>query len=184
MVPTSTQLPVHRLDTELYGRIVDSGALHDQRVELLDGIIVSMSPHSSAHARIVRHLTKHLAGATSGSLSVQLPLQVGSDSVPEPDLALVEEPESADRHPTGALLVVEVAVSSYAIDRGRKAELYAAAEIPLYWLIDLHSHAVEIRSDPGPAGYRTLYTLDTDGVLPSPCGGVDELPVRALLEGV
>jgi Uma2 family endonuclease len=180
----STELPVHRLDAEHYCRIVDSGALDQQRVELIDGIIVQMSPHSEAHARIIRRLTKHLARAAGGSLSVQLPIQVAPDSLPEPDLALVDEPDSADRHPTSALLVVEVAASSHAIDRGRKAELYAAAGIPTYWLIDIPARAVEVRSSPGPAGYRTLHTLEAGDKLSSPCDGVAELAVDELFEGL
>lgn len=74
--------------------------------------------------------------------------------------------------------------SSHAIDRGRKAELYAAAGIPTYWLIDIPGRTVEVRTDPGPAGYRTLKTLDAGGALASPCDGADELAIKALLEGV
>jgi Uma2 family endonuclease len=180
----STELPVHRLDAETYGRIVDSGALEEQRVELVDGIIIEMSPHSSAHAEIVRRLTKHLGGAKRCSLSVQLPLHVAPDSLPEPDLALLDVPTTPGQHPTSALLVVEVTASSHAIDRGRKAELYAAAGIPTYWLIDIPGRTVEVRTDPGPAGYRTLHTLGAGGVLTSPCDGVDELAIEALLEAV
>ena len=97
---------------------------------------------------------------------------------------IVGEPESAGRHPTSALLVVEVSASSHAIDRGRKAELYAAAGIPAYWLIDIPARTVEVRSDPGPSGYRTLRTLDTADVLASPCQGVEELPLDELLKGI
>ena len=184
MAALSTEFPLHRLDAEMYGRIVDSGALDEQRVELIDGIIIQMSPHSSQHARIVRRLTKHLAAAKTGSLSVQLPLQVAPDSLPEPDLALVDEPTAPDQHPTSALLVVEVTASSHAIDRGRKAELYAAAGIPTYWLIDIPARAIEVRTDPSPAGYRTLRTLEAGDLLASPCEGVDELAIDALLESV
>jgi Uma2 family endonuclease len=97
---------------------------------------------------------------------------------------IVGEPESAGRHPTSALLVVEVSASSHAIDRGRKAELYAAAGIPAYWLIDIPARTVEVRSDPGPSGYRTLRTLDTADVLASPCQGVEELALDELLKGI
>lgn len=183
MVAISTELPVHRLDAEHYGQIVASGALDEQRVELIDGIIVEMSPHSPQHSGIIERLTKHLAGAAA-RLRVQLPIHVASDSVPEPDLALVEESASMDRHPSHALLVVEVAASSRAIDRGRKAELYAAAGIPTYWVIDLPMRVVEVRTDPGPAGYRTLHTFQAGDVLQSPCEGVDELAVDALLDSV
>ncbi len=117
-------------------------------------------------------------------MRVQLPLQVASDSLPEPDVALVGEPESADRHPTSALLVVEVTASSHTIDRGRKAALYAAAGIPASWLIDIPARAVEVRTDPGPAGYRTLRTLDTASVLASPCQGIEELALDELFKGI
>lgn len=184
MAVLSTELPVHRLDAAVYGRIVESGALEDQRVELIDGIIIEMSPQSPAHAEIIRRLIRHLAGAEAGSLSVQLPLQAASDSLPEPDLALVDMSATAKHHPTGALLVVEVSASSHALDRGRKAELYATAGIPTYWLVDIPARVVEVRTEPGPAGYRTLHTLDAGDILVSPCEGVAELAVDALLDGV
>jgi len=72
----------------------------------------------------------------------------------------------------------------HTIDRGRKAALYAAAGIPAYWLIDIPARAVEVRNDPGPAGYRTLRTLDTANVLASPCQGVEELALDELLKGI
>ena len=77
-----------------------------------------------------------------------------------------------------------MAQSSHAIDRGRKAELYAAAGIATYWLVDIPARAVEVRTDPGPAGYRTLRTLEPGDVLPSPCQGIAELAVDELLEGI
>jgi Uma2 family endonuclease len=178
-----TELPVRRLDAELYGRIVESGALDDQRVELIDGIIVEMSPHSPAPAGIIQRLTGHLSRAEA-ALRVQLSLEVAPDSVPEPDLALVNEPPNMHHHPTTAALVVEVAESSQPLDRGRKAELYASAAIPTYWLVDLPARAVEVRTDPGPAGYRTLRTFERGEVLPSPCEGVGELAVEDLFEGL
>lgn len=95
----------------------------------------------------------------------------------------MEEPASIERHPTSALLVVEVAASSQALDRGRKAELYAAAGIPAYWLIDTSARVVQVRTYPGPTGYRALRTLEPGEVLAS-CEGVDELAVDALLEGI
>jgi Uma2 family endonuclease len=179
----SPELPVHRLDADQYGQIVASGALDQQRVELIDGIIVEKSPHSTPHAGVIEQLTKHFITAAT-RVRVQLPLRVAPDSVPEPDLALVEEPESMERHPTTALLVVEVAASSHAIDRGRKTELYAAAGISTYWVVDIRAHAVEVRTDPGPMGYRTLRTFAGGDVIPSPAEGVRELPIDVLLAGM
>jgi Uma2 family endonuclease len=115
---------------------------------------------------------------------VQLSLHVAADSIPEPDFALVEGPVSIEHHPVTALLVIEVSSSSQVIDRGRKAELYAAAGVPLYWIVDLDARVVEVRSDPGPAGYQTLRTLQAGDVLRPPVEGVGELAVETLLEGV
>jgi len=83
-VAISTALPIHRLDAEQYGQVVASGALDDQRVELIDGVLVDMSPHSPQHSGIIQRMTEHLSGAAAG-LRVQLPLQVAADSIPEPD---------------------------------------------------------------------------------------------------
>jgi Uma2 family endonuclease len=179
----TTALPVHRLDAAEYARIVDSGALDDKRVELIDGIIFRMSPHSPEHALVIEVLAEHLSSA-AGRVRSQLPIQVGTDSVPEPDFAVIVEPRSREHHPTSAVLVVEVAHSSHAIDRGRKAELYAAAGIPTYWLVDIPARTVEVRTDPAPAGYRTLRTLESGDVLPSPCAGVADLAVDELLDGL
>jgi Uma2 family endonuclease len=176
-------LPLHRLDVKTYNRMVSLGALEGEPVELIEGLLVEMSPQESEHSTIIIRLTRHLAGAQSW-LHVQLPLQVPPDSVPEPDLALVAEEPSPGRHAQTAVLVVEVSVTSHRIDRGVKAELYARAGVPTYWLIDVLGKAVEVRTDPGPDGYRRceLYGLET--AVPSPDEGVADLDVGALLEGL
>lgn len=176
-------LPIHRLDTATYDRMVASGALEGEPVELLDGLLVEMSPQGVAHAIAIERLTRHLATARA-RLRVQLPLEVPPDSEPEPDLALSEEEPSNDRHPCTALLVVEVAMSSQEQDRGVKANLYAKAGIPTYWLVDVPGGAVEVRSDPGPDGYRSCEIYARGALVPSPAEGVADLDVAALLEGV
>ncbi|HEY1688403.1 MAG TPA: Uma2 family endonuclease [Solirubrobacteraceae bacterium] len=147
-------LPIHRLDLATYNRMVASGALDGERVELLDGVIVDMSPHSPGHAAVIRRLARHLALSPRWWTQVQLPIEVPPDSEPEPDIAVLANEPPPGRHPRSALLVIEVAVSSHAIDRGRKASLYAAAGIPEYWLVDVPGRAVEVRSEPTAEGYR------------------------------
>jgi Uma2 family endonuclease len=182
--PSISALPIHRLDVETYGRMVDSGALEGEPVELLEGLLVEvMSPQSAEHAMVIERLTRHL-GPAQAWLRVQLPLEVPPDSVPEPDLALVEGEPVPGRHPRTVLLAVEVSFSSPRIDRGIKAELYARAGVPTYWLVDVLGEAVEVRSDPGPGGYRgcVLYALGT--TVPSPAPGVADLDVTSLLGDV
>ncbi len=178
----ATTLPVHRLDLDTYNRIVASGALEGQRVELLDGAIVDMSPQSPSHAVVVEALTRHFAGA-AGRLRIQLPLEAPPDSEPEPDLALVEEPATAGRHPRSALLVIEVAVSSHPIDRGVKARLYANAGIPVYWLIDVPAKAVEVHTQPQEQGYAKVDIYRQGEIVPRPLVGVGDLDIAALLAG-
>jgi Uma2 family endonuclease len=177
-VQTAT-VPIHRLDLETYGRMVASGALDQEPVELLGGLLVDVSPQGPRHGYLIRRLTRHLAGAQAW-VDVQLPLEVPPDSVPEPDLALVEE-NLPDRHPRTALLVVEVAVTSHAIDRDVKPALYARAGVPTYWLVDAPARTVVVYSDPTGDGYhiRTEYRIGDR--VPSPAAGVPELDVEGLL---
>ncbi|MFI5009304.1 MAG: Uma2 family endonuclease [Solirubrobacterales bacterium] len=174
-----TPLPLHRLDVETYGRMVASGALEGEPIELLEGWLVDMSPQNPAHAAVVARLTRHLARAHAW-LRVQLPLEIPPNSMPEPDLSLVEAEPSFARHPRAALLVVEVTAGSHAIDRGVKALLYAQADVPIYWLVDVPGRAVEVRTDPGPNGYRACEVYLADASVPSPAVGVDELDVGTL----
>jgi Uma2 family endonuclease len=179
-VDAGATLPVHRFDADVYGRIVASGALDGEPVELLEGVLCEMSPQSPVHALIIERLTRHFARAEA-RLRVQLPLEVASDSVPEPDLALVEHESSADAHPTDALLVVEIAVSSQAVDRGVKSRLYGAAGIPVYWLIDQPAGSVEVHTNPKPEGYATTDVYGLGATVPSPAAGVGALDVASLL---
>jgi Uma2 family endonuclease len=106
---------------------------------------------------------------------VQLPLEARPSSEPEPDLALVEEEPSGKGLYRTALLVIEVAVSSHEKDRGEKAHIYAQADIPSYWLVD-------VRSEPGPEGYSRCEIYGVGASVPSPVEGVADLDVGELLE--
>jgi Uma2 family endonuclease len=180
---TGRENAVHRLDAGTYERMVASGALEGERVELLEGLLVEVSPHGAPHATVIERLTAHLAGAAE-SLRVQLPLEVGWDWVPEPDLALVEPVHPADRHPRTAVLVVEVAVTSHDRDRGMKANMYAWAPVPTYWLVDVPARTVEVRTEPGREGYGRCEVYERGARVPSPSGGVADLDVAALFDGL
>jgi Uma2 family endonuclease len=179
-----TPLPIHRLDVDTYNNMVESGALDNQSVELVEGLIVDMmSPQSPGRAAVIRRLTRWFADAQA-TLCVQLPFEVPPDSEPEPDLALLAEEPPSGRHPRTALLVVEVAVSSHEVDRGAKADLYARAGVPTYWLVDVPGRTVEVRTEPGADGYRRCVSYKPGALVPSPAPGVADLDVAALLAGV
>jgi len=177
----ATALPVHRLDLDTYNRMVACGALDGQPVELLEGLIAEMSPQSPTHATVIRRLAWHFAHTL---LQVQLPIEVPPDSEPEPDLAVIAQEPPAGQHPGTALLVVEVAVSSHAIDRNVKARLYARASIPVYWIIDVPGRTVEVRTQPGPDGYGHCEPYREGSLVPSPLEGVEDLDIAALLADV
>lgn len=134
----------------------------DSRVELLDGEVVDMSPIGSRHAACVIRLTHLLTLGLSGHavVSVQNPLPLSDVSVPQPDVAVLCHRDDyyagALPRPEDTLLVVEVAEVSLPLDRGLKAELYAAAGVPLLWIVDLESEIVEHLADPRGRRYITL----------------------------
>jgi Uma2 family endonuclease len=164
------------LEIEVYSRFVASGVLEGIPVELLEGVLVGVSPHSPAHATVLRRLVRWL-GEAPGWLQSQLPLEVPPDSVPEPDIALLAKEPPAGHHPQTGLLVVEVAVSSHAIDRGIKVELYGRAGVPFYWLVDVRARKVEVRSEPKAGGYGRCEIYGIGSRIPSPASGVEPVDV-------
>jgi Uma2 family endonuclease len=174
---------IHRLDVGTYERMVASGALGDRRIELLEGLPVEVSPHGPDHARVLEELTGRLA-SPDVRLRVQMPLEARWDALPEPDLLLTKSEPPLGRHPRTALLAVEVAVTSHREDRGEKADLYAGAPIPTYWLVDVPGRTVEVRTDPGPRGYGRCELYGIGASVPSLAEGVPDLDVASLFEGL
>lgn len=134
----------------------------DDRVELLDGELVEMTPIGSRHAACVNRLnrlfSRHLG--ERALVSVQNPIRLGERSEPQPDLALLC-PRSdcyAQAHPgpEEVLLIVEVAETSGEIDREVKAPLYARAGILEVWLVSLAEGCVEIHRTPLLQGYGEM----------------------------
>jgi Uma2 family endonuclease len=149
-----------------YDRLVAEGAFGDERVELLQGVLVEMSPQDPRHADAVQWLARVLTRALPSDLDlrVQLPLAVGELSEPEPDLAVVPASRYRTAHPTSARLVIEVARSSQPVDLGPKVSLYAAAGIPEYWVVDLAKPALVVHLDPATDRYQRRAEC-RDGVL-------------------
>jgi Uma2 family endonuclease len=177
---TSTDLPLHRLDVKTYERMVASGALEGEHIELLDGLVVDVSPQSPSHAATLEALGEHFA-PSGPRLRVQSPLRIPPDCELEPDIALLARRPPAGEHPSTALLVVEVAITSHRLDRSRKAERYAAAGIPNYWLVDVPGRAVEACTRPGQHGYERCKAYGEGSIVPAPLEGVADLDVAALL---
>jgi Uma2 family endonuclease len=151
---------VHRLSVEDYHRLGEACVLSEE-VELLRGIVLTKTPKSPLHELVAQKLMKRLLAQVPDGFEVrrESPLTL-RDSEPEPDLSVVHgSPDDwADAHPAMAHLVVEVAVSSLALDLG-KGEIYAEAGIPEYWLVRPEDRRVDVFREPSPDGYRAKATL-------------------------
>lgn len=147
---------VRRLRRAEYDRLVALGAFGDDRLELLGGLLVWMSPQDPAHAATTAKLGKRLLRELGDRAEVRIraPLALDDDSEPEPDLAVVAPGDYEDEHPATALLVVEVADSSLRKAR-LKARLYARARVREYWLVNLADDAVEVYSRPRRGAYAS-----------------------------
>jgi Uma2 family endonuclease len=154
----------------------DLGMFEGRRAMLIDGVIMEEGPMNPPH-RIALELTNEairIAFGPGWRICVQMPLVLSQSMDPEPDLAVVAgSPRSATTHPTTAVLVVEVADSSLRYDTTVKLDVYAAARITDYWVLDVNTRRLLVfrNPQPDPAGqahvYRTQLVLGPgDAVAP------------------
>lgn len=155
-----------RLSAGDYHRMIGAGILgEDDHVELVEGVIVEMTPQGPKHAKLVRRLCDPTFARVPADhvLQCQLPLTLGHDSEPEPDVSIVRREDAASdaSHPTTAALVFEVAGESLQGDRLTKSALYAGAGIPEYVIVSVDGACLEVYRDPDATSrrYRTLVTL-------------------------
>ncbi len=161
----SVQLIRHRFTVGEYHRLAEAGVLREEdRVELIEGEIIEMTPIGLRHAAAVDLLTRWLVQG-SGSravVRVQGPIQLGLESEAQPDLAVLKPQDDFYRQkgpaPDDVLLLIEVADTSLAYDQRVKLPLYARAGVREVWLVDLVRNRVEVCADPGPDGYRRVET--------------------------
>jgi len=161
-----------RFTVDEYHRMAEAGILgEDDRVELLDGEIVQVSPIGARHAATVTRL-EHLFHQLAGNRAIvrgQNPVRLDNYSEPEPDIALVAPRDDfyAADHPAprDVLLIVEVADTSLRYDHHRKLPSYARAGIPEVWLVDLTLDRVERHREPRGDAYADQQILGHDGTL-------------------
>ena len=163
--PSETVLDIYRWTVEDYHRLVEAGILDENsRVELLNGQIVHKSPIGKLHAACVDRLSDLFRDILGKSviIRVQNPIIPDAHSEPEPDISILKRKANfyADGHPRpeDILLVVEVADTTLEKDRTTKKELYAAAGITEYWIINLPDQQVEQYLDPSGEDYRLTHT--------------------------
>jgi Uma2 family endonuclease len=139
----------------------------EDRIELLDGYLVQKMPQNTPHRASVLRLTTRLASRLpiGWLLMPQCPLVVGEQE-PDPDGSVLRVTDSdyVHRDPTAddCGLVIEVADSSMRTDRTLKADLYAVAGIPTYWIINVIDNIIEVYTDPDAAAEQPAYRTRTD----------------------
>jgi len=160
---------LHRLSFEDVLRMVEFGVLGpEERVELIDGVLVDMSPTGPEHSSIVSWLNRHLViGCADSEVRIQDTLLVAGGFL-QPDVIVVE-PVPRGSLPSTAVLVVEVSVTSLRHDTA-KALRYARAGVVEYWLVDVSARAVRVHQEPSPDGYRRVVVHDDRAVLSPPAG--------------
>lgn len=150
-----------------YELLAEAGVFAGERVELIGGEVVRMSPQHELHSWAIMRLNAQLATLMQQGyeVRVQLPLAVDDVSLPEPDVAVTERQHSRVERPTTALAVVEVALSSQSMDLVHKASRYAAAGVPLYVVLDLVDGVAVAHRRPHGAAYEAIERLGPDDAL-------------------
>ncbi len=180
-------IAIAKWSVEEYLRLVETGLLDEKPVELLAGDFVEMAPEGPLHSECIDSSADALRKVVPADLKVREahPITL-SDSVPEPDIAVVVRGKYRDRLPTASetKLVIEVAMSSLGKDWKVKRSLYAQAEIPEYWIIDISGdeaeHRVIVLTKPKDGDYTEEVILQ-EGTVRSRVLPTVEIPVSTLL---
>jgi Uma2 family endonuclease len=157
---------------EQYHRMVEAGILEPtERLELIRGEIVEMSPIGRRHVAFVNNLTQLLVMRLAGRaiVSVQNPMVLAEDTEPRPDLALFRRRsvsyKDADATVEDVFLLIEVAEGSLPYDRSTRLQLYAEVGMPEYWLVDVAAEGVEVYRVPQGGVYRDVARVDGTGTV-------------------
>ena len=145
---------------EEYRQMGAAGVLKEgERVELLEGEIVQMSPIGRRHGGTVKALNRFLGMALGDRaiVSIQDPVELDAHTEPQPDAAVLKPRDdfyrSAHPKPEDVLLVIEVMDTSHEVDRGKKLLLYAEKGVSEVWLVDLPGEAIEVYRSPKGTRY-------------------------------
>ncbi len=184
------------LNRDEYYILAEHGILGpEERTELIYGrVIKRMSPMNRPHSIALTKTEEAVATAFGNGFSVetQTPVRLNTGAEPEPDvLVLAGQPDDYADVPSAsdAVLIVEVSDTTLRYDRGTKARLYAAENVPDYWLLNLNARTLEVRRQPDGGTYRSLTIYGEDEVVAplsapnAPVRVVDLLPLVRSLGG-
>jgi Uma2 family endonuclease len=175
---------LHRLSIDEYHRLIEAGVFdEDARLELIDGLLVRMSPKSREHENAIEWLNRWLVMAVDPDrYAVRVCSALTLErSEPEPDLIVIDRSTPRPYHPGSAGLVIEVSVSSLQRDLRTKPALYARARVDEYWVLDLDRRRLVVHRLPGDEGYREVVEHPADGRVLAAGVALPELAVDELL---
>ena len=184
--PSAPTYQPYRWTIAEYRELGKTGLFHDMKTMLIDGEIYAMVMPAPPHDTALNLAQDILRGifSTGHHVRNQQGFDIGTRNDPGPDLAVVvgSVRDYAKKTPTTAILVVEVSDTTLHTDLTTKAELYATAGVPDYWVIDLNNRRLIVFRDPEPlpqglgaTAYRTrstLYSADTVSPLAAPTAKV------------
>jgi Uma2 family endonuclease len=161
--PTAT-MPRRLFTVQEYYRMAEAGILNaDERIELIEGEIVEMSPVGGPHIKRINDVTKLLNRSLGDRVEVspQNSVRLDDRSEPMPDIAVLRYRGDNDDVPTvnDVLVIIEVSVSSLQRDLGWKLALYARAGVPEVWVFDVNGHRLIRHADPSDGQYRRVDEL-------------------------
>jgi Uma2 family endonuclease len=176
---------IHRYSVDEYEDLIELGAFEDQRVELIDGLLLDMSPKSESHEDAITWLLNEWIlpsiDRRQNHVRIASSLRLAT-SVPEPDLTIVDTIYGPGR-PTRAFLAIEIAPSSHDRDLRLKPGLYAPA-VSEYWVIDLNADRAVVHRDPGSDGYREVSVHGRDDELRPQHAAVGPLRLSELSDAI
>jgi len=167
-----------KITVEEYYKMAEVGILKPtDRVELIEGEIITMSPVNDPHIGIVNILNRLFAKKLIDdyTISIQNPIRIDALSEPEPDIVIAKFDKKGYSKskitPAEIFILVEVSDSTLVKDRKVKLPLYAQAEIPEYWIIDVKKQQIEQYTNPKSGKYTTKKIIKKTGKLT--CKSVD-----------
>ncbi len=183
--------PLRLFTVAEYHRMAEAGIFtEDDRVELIEGEVVAMSPIGPRHAACVKKLAALIRERIASHAliaGVQDPIRLSEHSEPLPDISILRPREDfyAEVHPgpEDILVLLEVADASVMYDRNTKLPLYAREGIGEVWLVDLVKNVVDVYSSPGPNGYANQQRFERGAKAASVVLPVLAIPVDEILIG-
>jgi Uma2 family endonuclease len=159
---------LRRFTRREYDALVEQGFFGDENVELLRGVVVTMSPQGPGHwhvSSLLMHVLARALPVDTYVVAAHSGFAAADDSEPEPDLGVYERVRARGQIPSEALLIVEVANTSLRRDRSVKLPIYAEAGVPEYWIVVLPERQVEVYTQPRSGAYMHMERVLLDGVL-------------------